>query len=72
MSTNRNEVTDKLMEKLFHATVMDLLNRIESGEATAQDRATAARLCKENGIGAVMEFETPETPVDLGLPDFDD
>lgn len=70
--SDRNEVTDKLMEELFHATVMDLLNRIKTGEATAQDRATAARLCKENGIGAVMEFEKPEKPIDLGLPDFDD
>ena len=69
---SNNEVTDKLMEKLFHATVMDLLNRIEAGEASAQDRATAARLCKENGIGAVIEFIKPDNPVDLGLPEFDD
>ena len=66
------EVTDSFMQRLFKATVKDLLDKIESGEATPQDRATAARLCKENGIGAVMDIQMPDKATDLGLPEFDD
>lgn len=67
-----NEVTDTMMQKLFLLTVQDLMLKIEAGEATPQDRATAARLCKENGIGAVMDLDIPANPTDLGLPEFED
>lgn len=44
------DVPEALGRRLFHATVNALISKIESGEATPSDLATAARICKENGI----------------------
>lgn len=51
-------VTQDMMEKLFKTTVLELTKKIESGDATPTDLATAARLCKEHGME--VEFDDPE------------
>lgn len=42
--------TDELSDKLFQATLKQLLLRVESGEATAADMANALKFLKDNGI----------------------
>lgn len=69
---SNNTVTDKDMSSLFALTVRDLIHTISNGEASPQDRATAARICKENGVGMEIEWDEPDEPAELGLPEFDD
>jgi hypothetical protein len=42
--------TDELSDKLFQATLKTLLQRVESGEATAADIANALKFLKDNGV----------------------
>jgi len=42
--------TDDLSNKLFQATLQTLLQRVESGEATAADIANALKFLKDNGV----------------------
>lgn len=67
-------VPEELGKELFYATVRALIARINSGEASPTDLATAARICKDNGI----EIATSPLPAGAGvsldedLPEFDD
>jgi hypothetical protein len=67
-------VPEELGKELFKVTITELIKRIRAGEASPTDLATAARICKDNGI----EIEVTPLPagegVDLSgdLPDFDD
>jgi len=51
---------EKLMKKLRDALVNDLLTKIESGEATGQDRTTAARLLQNYNIDLDTDKEEDE------------
>jgi hypothetical protein len=42
--------TDELSDKLFQATLKQLLLRVESGEATAADMANALKFLKDNNV----------------------
>jgi hypothetical protein len=67
-------VPEELGRQLFYATVRELIRKINAGEASPTDLATAARICKDNGI----EIDVTPLPegegVDLSddLPEFDD
>jgi hypothetical protein len=68
------KVPEELGRELFHATVRELIRKINAGEASPTDLATAARICKDNGI-EIEVTPLPEGPgVDLSddLPEFDD
>lgn len=63
---------DKTLHDLHSALAHDLLVRIESGEATAQELSVAAKFLKDNHIESV-----PKPDNDLGklmerMPQFDD
>ncbi|GGX91246.1 hypothetical protein GCM10007160_18430 [Litchfieldella qijiaojingensis] len=55
MSTASKE----LLEKLHNAVGKQLLERIESGEATASEFAQAVKFLKDNGIEAVPTDDSP-------------
>ena len=67
------KASNDLLEMLHNAVAKDLLDKVESGEATAQELSAAIKFLKDNGIEA-----TRETSKDLGkladtaLPQFDD
>jgi hypothetical protein len=62
-----------MLERLHTATVAALLDRINSGEATASDLNVARQLLKDHGITALPEKHTGLqellSKVDLDDPD---
>jgi len=48
------KATDKLMEDLHGAIVVELLAKIKSGEATASDLSVARQFLKDNGIDGII------------------
>jgi len=67
---------NKILESLHGALAQDLLETVQSGEATAADLSVARQFLKDNGIdslafadapitnlAAVLPFETPDEPV---------
>lgn len=50
--------TNELLEKLHERTAMLLLERIESGEATASEIAQAIKMLKDNGIDTAKPGES--------------
>lgn len=67
------KATEDLLEALHVAVAKDLLDKVKSGEATAQELQAAIKFLKDNHIEA-----TVETNPDLGklaqtaLPQFED
>lgn len=67
------KASEELLESLHNAVAEDLLDKVRSGEATAQELSAAIKFLKDNGIEA-----TRESSPNLGklaqtaLPTFDD
>lgn len=70
-----NEVNTRaselLLGQLHEAVARDLLNRVASGEASAQELSAAIKFLKDNGIEAVIN---PDSTVGqlAALPVFED
>ena len=56
MGSDLKRASEELLAALHGALAKELLDRIKSGEATAQDMANAIRLLKDNGI--TMDIDT--------------
>ena len=59
---------EKVMEDLHEAVAACLLNRIETGEATAAELSVAVKFLKDNGIDADLKQESPLLNLASSLP----
>ena len=59
---------EKVFTDLFEAMATDLLQKIESGEATAADLSVARQFLKDNGINASTRQRDPLANLALTLP----
>lgn len=67
------KATNDLLESLHNAVAKDLLYKVESGEATAQELSAAIKFLKDNGIEASRETSKDlDKLADTALPVFDD
>lgn len=64
--------TEELLAQLHDAVARDLLSKVLSGEATAQDLSAAIRFLKDNKIEAQIEAGDKLHTLYEALPDFDD
>ena len=60
--------TDELSDKLFQATLKQLLFRVESGEATAADMANAIKFLRDNGVTGSPKVLPDMARLDRVLP----
>jgi hypothetical protein len=61
----------ELLGNLHTAVAADLLQRIQSGEASAAELSTAIRFLKDNNIEAIASDNEGLTALMEALPDFD-
>jgi hypothetical protein len=61
----------ELLAELHLSTVECLLDRVKSGEASAQELSVACKLLKDNGIDVAATKEAPITQLAVAMP-FDD
>ena len=47
--------SQSVLEQLFDATTLELIQRIQNGEASAADLGVAVKLLKDNNITVVIE-----------------
>jgi hypothetical protein len=67
------KATNDLLENLHNAVAKDLLDKVQSGEATAQELSAAIKFLKDNGIEATRETSKDLNKLaDTALPVFDD
>ena len=59
---------EKVFTDLFEAMATELLQKIESGEATAADLSVARQFLKDNGINASTRQSDPLANLALTLP----
>lgn len=64
--------TNKLLETLHNKVATELLNRIESGEATAAEFSAAIKFLKDNGIECIAKPDNPLGSLAASLPVFSD
>jgi hypothetical protein len=64
--------TEDILATLHSAVAQDLLRKINSGEATAQELNAAIKFLKDNGIEAVREEGNPMDALVKSLPTFED
>ena len=57
-----------LLAELHLSTVECLLDRVKSGEATAQELAVACKFLKDNGIDSSMSEGAPITQLAIAMP----
>ena len=57
-----------LLAELHLSTVECLLDRVKSGEATAQELAGACKFLKDNGIDSSMTEGAPITQLAIAMP----
>jgi hypothetical protein len=63
------DMTDpELMAKLHQLLTQNLIDKIESGEATAADLGVARQLLKDNGVNATPSQGTPILRLSQALP----
>ena len=62
----------KILEKLHEHTALLLLQKIESGAATAAELSAAIRFLKDNGIECIPTPENPIGELASRLPEFTD
>lgn len=60
------------MASLHEALAQDLLSRVQSGEASAQELSAAIKFLKDNNIEAVAVSGSPLANLASSLPQFDD
>jgi len=61
----------ELLGNLQTAVAADLLQRVQSGEASAAELSTAIRFLKDNNIEAIASENEGLTALMEALPDFD-
>ena len=61
----------ELLGSLHSAIAADLLERIQTGEASAAELSTAIRFLKDNNIEAIATDNDGLTALMKSLPDFD-
>jgi hypothetical protein len=61
----------ELLGNLHTAVAADLLQRVQSGEASAAELSTAIRFLKDNNIEAIASENEGLTALMEALPDFD-
>jgi len=61
----------ELLGDLHSAIAADLLQRVQSGEATSAELSTAIRFLKDNNIEAIASENEGLTALMKALPDFD-
>jgi hypothetical protein len=64
--------TDEILGKLHDAIAKNLLERVQSGEATAQELQAAIKFLKDNGIDATPEKGSDLEKLTYALPSFTD
>lgn len=69
----QNRATEKVLGTLHEAVAQALLDKVNSGEATAQELQAAIKFLKDNGIEAIREENDPLNKLSrIVLPEFDD
>jgi hypothetical protein len=69
---NPGRASEDLLATLHNAVASDLLRKVQSGEATAQELSAAIKFLKDNGIEMVRETGNPIDHLAKALPSFDD
>ena len=64
-------MNEEVLKKIHNALCSDLLNKIQSGEASSADLSVARQFLKDNGIDCAAGEGTPIHNLALSLP-FDD
>lgn len=64
--------TEDILAALHDAVAKDLLARVASGEASAQELSAAIKFLKDNGIEALADEGSPLGKLAASLPKFDD
>ena len=59
---------DPQLRQIWDLLVSTLINRLESGEATAQDLNIARQVLKDHGFNVDTTEDTPITPLNESLP----
>ena len=67
---NLDKKRQDLLTNLWDALVQALLDRIQSGDATAGDLSVARHVCKDAGLRPVSESRRDFEQSLEGLPDF--
>ena len=60
--------TEKVMEDLHGAVASSLLERVQTGEASASELAVAVKFLKDNGIDSHIKPESPLLNLAASLP----
>jgi hypothetical protein len=71
-SDKRGLASEDLLEALHCAVAEDLLAKVRSGEATAQELSAAIKFLKDNGIEATRASNPTLGQIEAALPQFDD
>ena len=69
---NKTRASEEILGKLHEAVTLDLLRRIESGEASPAELNAAIKLLQNNGIEAIAIDESPLGKLVDSLPTFND
>lgn len=64
--------SEDILAALHDAVAKDLLNKVLSGEATAQELSAAIKFLKDNGIEALPDTDNNIGKLAAALPQFDD
>lgn len=64
--------SEDILAALHDAVAKDLLNRVLTGEASAQELSAAIKFLKDNGIEAIATDNSSLGKLAAALPQFDD
>lgn len=64
--------SEDILAALHDAVAKDLLSKVTSGEATAQELSAAIKFLKDNGIEALPDADNNIGKLAASLPQFDD
>lgn len=70
-NTANTRASELLLGQLHEAVARDLLNRVASGEASAQELSAAIKFLKDNGIEAIVSPDSTMGQL-ASLPVFED
>jgi hypothetical protein len=63
-----SKASKDIMEELHSAVALDLLGKIKTGEAKANDLGVAVRFLKDNGVESILVEGSPLANLVEGLP----
>lgn len=69
---SKPRASEELLGKLHEAVTLDLLRRVQSGEASPAELNAAIKLLQNNGIEAILTEESPLKALMESLPKFDE